>query len=499
MDPAIADEVRASGAGERLLEESWETRTRRVSARELTSEAIAGCLFLVCAGVLAAGPLAAGEVDPATAALLVVLYAVVSRIEFPVGAGYVVPSYLVLVPMLALLPPGVVPLLTAAGLVLGAAGQWATGRAGPERLLFSIPDAWHAVGPALVLVLVGPVHGAELAALFVAAFAAACLFDLVSATLREAAAKDVPATVQIRVLARVWAVDACLAPIGLLAAEAAIQATGRVLLVVPLGVLLLILARDRSARIAQAHHRLEQALTDPLTQLGNRRLLAGDLRDRVAAASEGDPLVLMLLDLDGFKRYNDTFGHAAGDALLARLGSKLLDAVGTAGAAYRLGGDEFCVLLEARHREFEVRLAAAADALTEGGEEFTINASYGVVLLPHETDDPDFALQLADQRMYARKHNRSSGARRLATSSCAACRRDSRTCTSIRAASPISPSVSAGGWAWDRKSWTWLRAPRSSTTWARSASRTRSSTSPPPSTRASGTSCASTRSSASAS
>ena len=412
MDPAIADEVRASGAGERLLEESWETRTRRVSARELTSEAVAGCVFLVCAGVLAAGPLAAGEVDPATAALLVVLYAVVSRIEFPVGAGYVVPSYLVLVPMLALLPPGVVPLLTAAALVLGAAGQWATGQAGPERLLFSIPDAWHAVGPALLLVLVGPVQGeAELSALFAAAFLAACLFDLVSATLREAAARNVPATVQFRVLARVWAVDACLAPIGLLAAQAASQATARVLLVVPLGVLLLILARDRSARIAQAQQRLEQAFTDPLTRLGNRRLLAGDLRDRVSAASESEPVVLMLLDLDGFKRYNDTFGHAAGDALLARLGSKLVDAVGTTGAAYRLGGDEFCVLLEARHEEFEARLASAAEALTESGEEFTITASYGVVLLPHESDDPDYALQLADERMYARKHNRSSGAR----------------------------------------------------------------------------------------
>jgi diguanylate cyclase (GGDEF)-like protein len=415
VDPGIADEVRSSAAGERLLEDSWETRTRRVSAREWISESIAGALFLVFAGSLAVWPLAAGELQLGPALLLVALYALVSRIEFPVGAGYVVPSYLVLVPMFVLLPPATVPLLTAAGLVLGAAGQCAVRRAGPERLLFSIPDAWHAVGPALVLVAAGRGDGgAESAAVYLAAFAAACVFDLVSATLRESAAMDVPPTVQIRVLARVWAVDACLAPVGLLAAQAASESPSRVLLVVPLGALLLILARDRSARIAQAQHRLEQAFTDPLTRLGNRRLLAGDLRDKVGTASQSEPIVLMLFDLDGFKRYNDTFGHAAGDALLARLGAKLIEAVGPSGKAYRLGGDEFCVLLEGAPDGFEERLAAAAGALTETGEEFTIDSSYGVVLLPHEADDPDYALQLADQRMYARKHQRSSGAREQA-------------------------------------------------------------------------------------
>ena len=55
----------------------------------------------------------------------------------------------------------------------------------------------------------------------------------------------------------------------------------------------------------------------------------------------------MLFDLDGFKAYNDTFGHGAGDALLARLGGKLDQAVSPHGSAYRLGGDEFCVLLPA--------------------------------------------------------------------------------------------------------------------------------------------------------
>ena len=207
------DDVRAAAPSERLLEDSWSARSRRPPRRELIAEGVAALLFLACAVPLAVTATGGHSSSPWLAALLVVLYAIVSRIEFPIGAGYVVPSYLVLVPMLVLLPPGLVPLLVAAGLMLGALGQWVAGHGRPERLLFSIPDAWHAVGPALVLIVFADVDGGLGQALvYIAAFAAACLFDLVSATLREAAAMDVPPRVQIGVLARVWAVDACLAP-----------------------------------------------------------------------------------------------------------------------------------------------------------------------------------------------------------------------------------------------------------------------------------------------
>ncbi|HEY1358276.1 MAG TPA: HD domain-containing phosphohydrolase [Thermoleophilaceae bacterium] len=399
------DEVRATEASERLLEDSWEARSRRASRRELAAEAVAGLVFLACAGPLAVAAISGHSVDVATAGLLVVLSALFSRIEFPVGAGYVVPSYVVLVPMLVLLPPGVVPLLTALALVLGAFGQWVAGRARPERMLFSVPDAWHAVGPAVVLVAAGgdPAY-------YPAAFLAGCLADMASATLRDAAALGVAPHVQIRVVARAWLVDACLAPIGLLAALAAGGAPERLLLVLPLGGLLAALAHDRSARIEQAQRRLEQAFTDPLTKLGNRRLLAEDLRERFDSLSEDEPVALMVFDLNGFKGYNDTFGHVAGDALLARLGAKLADAVEPDGAAYRLGGDEFCVLLRAG-ADLDDRLVAASDALTEVGGEFTVGASHGVVLVPAEADTPDHALQLADERMYSAKHGRSSGTR----------------------------------------------------------------------------------------
>jgi diguanylate cyclase (GGDEF)-like protein len=408
---ATAPDVRSKTIDDRLLEDSWGSRSRQVSRRELAVEGAAGLVFLASAASLVAVAGTAGF-DPVLAGLLVGLYALISRVEFPIGAGFVVPSYLVLVPMLVLQPPAAVPLMAAAGLFLGAFGQWLAGRAGPERMLFSIPDAWHAMGPAIVLAVAGHPHGdAAVPALYLTAFAAACIFDLVSATLREAAALGVAPQVQIRVLSKVWVVDACLAPIGFMAAESAIEAEARVLLVLPLGALLLLLALDRNARITQAHRRLEQALIDPLTRLGNRRQLDVDLVEKLEACSPQSPLVLMAFDLDGFKSYNDTFGHGAGDALLERLAGKLSIAVGPNGTAYRLGGDEFCVLMKVVPDRLDLPLRAAVQALSEAGEEFEIHASYGVVLLPHETSNPDYALQLADHRMYSRKHARSEGPR----------------------------------------------------------------------------------------
>ena len=120
----------------------------------------------------------------------------------------------------------------------------------------------------------------------------------------------------------------------------------------------------------------------------------------------------MMFDLDGFKAYNDTFGHSAGDALLARLGAKL--AADRRAARRGLPARRRRVLRAARTStsdRLDDMIAAVGDALTEDGDEFTVGASCGVVLLPHEADNPDRALQLADERMYARKHGRSGGAR----------------------------------------------------------------------------------------
>ena len=149
----------------------------------------------------------------------------------------------------------------------------------------------------------------------------------------------------------------------------------------------------------------QEALTDPLTGLGNRRALADALERGLAAASDGDPLVLVLFDLDGFKRYNDTFGHPAGDALLVRLGMRLTRFLDGRGAAFRMGGDEFCALFRPGAQVAEPLIAGARQALSEHGEGFAIGCSHGAIVLPREAADAAEALRIADQRMYAHKHS----------------------------------------------------------------------------------------------
>jgi two-component system cell cycle response regulator len=111
-----------------------------------------------------------------------------------------------------------------------------------------------------------------------------------------------------------------------------------------------------------------------------------------------------MFDLNGFKNYNDTFGHPAGDALLLRLGAALAEAVGPLGGrAYRPGGDEFCVIADgSRGRAIE---QAACRALSEHGEGFSISTAFGSVVIPHDTGDVTEALRKADQAMYAQKHS----------------------------------------------------------------------------------------------
>ncbi len=153
-----------------------------------------------------------------------------------------------------------------------------------------------------------------------------------------------------------------------------------------------------------------EAVTDALTGLGNRRRLMRDLDEAFAAPGGIERRALVIFDLDGFKAYNDMFGHLAGDALLARLGARLRLSVGEQGRAYRLGGDEFCVVLPAQEGSFDVGVAATAAALREQGDGFVITSSYGTVLVPDEVQDAERALLVADERMYAEKNSRRGSA-----------------------------------------------------------------------------------------
>jgi two-component system, cell cycle response regulator len=180
-------------------------------------------------------------------------------------------------------------------------------------------------------------------------------------------------------------------------------------LILTAAALLLVLVRTAlvfagSRRLLSRSH--EEARTDPLTGLRNRRSLMDDLAAELAHATPAAPRALVLFDLDGFKEYNDAFGHPAGDGLLARLGLRLADAARGHGRAYRLGGDEFCVLLRPGPAGVEPLALACVAALSEQGEGFVVTTSHGSVLAPSEVQSPTEALQLADRRMYARKSRR---------------------------------------------------------------------------------------------
>jgi len=155
-----------------------------------------------------------------------------------------------------------------------------------------------------------------------------------------------------------------------------------------------------------------EARRDPVTGLANRRQLFEDLEQ----VSQSDtPAVLILYDLDGFKQYNDSFGHPAGDALLSRLGARLGRAVEGIATAYRMGGDEFCILLPDGGPSSDAVVAAGAAALAERGEAFSIACSYGSALVEPGKVAGEEAMRAADQRLYARKQSSRASASRQST------------------------------------------------------------------------------------
>ncbi len=158
--------------------------------------------------------------------------------------------------------------------------------------------------------------------------------------------------------------------------------------------------RAEQMRFEQAKLNEHHALHDALTGLANRRKLYVDV-ERALNSSSDATFAIGIFDLDGFKAYNDVFGHPAGDTLLARLGRRLSDAVGGLGTAYRMGGDEFCVFTWAE--KADELIEAARVALCDQGDGFAIGCSCGLALLPSEAATLDRAIQLADERLYRDK------------------------------------------------------------------------------------------------
>jgi HD-GYP domain-containing protein (c-di-GMP phosphodiesterase class II) len=238
---------------EGLLAQRRQREPDPMPARERISEGIAS-LTAIAASILIAqlfGSERSLEVGPAIA--FTFAYALACRVRFYVGAGYMTPQQLVLVPMLFVLPVATVPVFVGVAFLIARIPDWLTGRAHADRALSAFADAWHAVGPAFVFGAAGITHPDWSDwGWYVLAFAAQIAIDLVVSTLREWAALGVSPRLQFAVLARVYMVDALLSPIGLLAAFAAEGAAYRGLLVLPLIGVLAIFAQEREANIENA-------------------------------------------------------------------------------------------------------------------------------------------------------------------------------------------------------------------------------------------------------
>ncbi|MFP5363776.1 MAG: HD-GYP domain-containing protein [Thermoleophilia bacterium] len=235
-----------------LTEETRSLRRERMAARVLASEAIAAAPFLVAVALLlAVAP--PGSIEALDVVLLVLLLAVMGRLKFETGAGSLVPTQLAFVPMLFVLAPALAPLVVVAGFVVGSLPDVIRRRQHPSWLISAVADATFAIGPAIVFV-VFDVREPAFAdwPVYVLALAAQFAGDLGSSTLRERIGRGVRPQIQLDILREVWLVDVLLSPIGLLAALASAIERYAFLLVLPLGALLSVFARERRERIGTA-------------------------------------------------------------------------------------------------------------------------------------------------------------------------------------------------------------------------------------------------------
>src|SRR5687768_13351520 len=238
---------------ERLLEESLARREQDLDRRERRVTAAVSAAFLVPALALAL----LADADRGTSVPLVVAFvaalAIVARVEFSLGAVYAVPTQIVFVPMLLLLPTPLVPLLVAVAFVLSSVAHSLRGGAPLSRSALAVGDAWFALAPASVLVALGAqTPDWKHWPVFVLAFGAQLLFDCASSVARAHFTQGAPVRAVLNDLRLAYRVDALLTPIGLLAAFAAADEPATALLVLSLVGLLVVFSRDREAGVQRS-------------------------------------------------------------------------------------------------------------------------------------------------------------------------------------------------------------------------------------------------------
>ena len=326
--------------------------------------------------------------------VLVALYVVAHRTEFVAAGGSTVPTEPVLVGMLLLTSPLLVPL--AVLVALQAAGLAEPGSRYRFRdLTARMISGWHCLGPVAVLWAV-PVARPDLSGwrVYLLALLAQFVLDAGSALVR-ASALGVPPRQLRGPLGWTFAVDALLAPLGLcVVIAAADEPFALALLAAPIG-LIRLLAHDRSVQLETAVTLgtaftavQEEARVDVLTGLANRRAWVEALgRAQARVAADADLVAVVLVaDVDGLKRINDTFGHDAGDELIHDVGHVIAAAGPPGSVAARLGGDEFGLLVVASAADgLDTSMAGtvrAALAAHPGVRGLPLAASLGVAACP---------------------------------------------------------------------------------------------------------------------
>jgi len=173
--------------------------------------------------------------------------------------------------------------------------------------------------------------------------------------------------------------------------------------------------RDISAQVAYQNQLIDMAYRDPLTGLGNRKAFAEQLKSTLEQAQRlRTPQALLYLDLDRFKEVNDRFGHDVGDTLLIAIAERLRGTLRHPDRIYRLGGDEFTVLLpeadgEAAQKLAERMLDALAQPYELNGTSIDfVTPSIGIALYPDHAQDPQSLIKAADNAMYQAKRQRNS-------------------------------------------------------------------------------------------
>lgn len=168
--------------------------------------------------------------------------------------------------------------------------------------------------------------------------------------------------------------------------------------------------REQEAQVAHARYVEHMAYHDSLTGLPNRSFFSKLLGDRIQKARRyGRKFAVLFMDLDRFKRINDTLGHDTGDELLEQVGERLKNTLRKSDTVARMGGDEFVVLVPELDKRAEAAtvaqkiLASMAQPFKLMEQEFTVTASIGISLYPQDGEDEQTLMKHADLAMYRAK------------------------------------------------------------------------------------------------